>query len=181
MGIGQLVCVIAAIPLLAILIERLDDADISERHHSHHDTYLVPQQLCIALALMMVFVGIFGLVLGWLCYIGVFLVDTMILDAFFAVFLTVVFALWLGIKRYRIVTFGDRLSITPFFGPKRTIRYVDIDCLRWRHALLSPSYQNLRLYAYGRSVFLWGVVDLEQILACIDRYDILERHSAHKR
>jgi hypothetical protein len=172
---GQLASIVAAIPLLTALIEWLGGSDISERHHSHHDTYLVPRQFSVSLALMMIFVGIFGLIVGWLCTIGVFSIDIVSLYTFFTVFLSVTFIMWLGIRRYRIVTFKDRLSVTPFLGPTRTIRYIDIDHLQWRHAFLSPSYPSLYIDVGGQSTFLWGTIDLEQVLLRIDRYDILER------
>lgn len=169
-------CGLAVVVLLiaAIVIEWSGDASLSERHHSHHDTYFVPRSLTTSLVLMMVFVGVLGIVIGWLCLVGVFKADARVVFAFFFTFLVVSFLMWGAIRRYRVSTYEDRLRVTPFIGRTETIMYTDIDRMTWSRRSFGTSYRNLHIYAGTRKVFLWGTIDLEQILARINRFDVLE-------
>lgn len=163
--------IIAAVPVLAVLIEWFGDNGIMERHHSHHDTYLVPRSIPSSLMLMMVFVGVLGLVVDWLCDVGVFHADDLVIGAFFSTFLSVVFILWLGIRRYRVTTTDDGLEVRNFVGSTRSVAYADITEMCRTHRRIS-NYPSIRVYAGRRSFFLWGLLDLDQILDRIDRYDV---------
>ena len=174
MSTAALIAIIIAVPLLCIVIEWLGDTDITERHHAHHDTYLVPRSVTTALMLMAVFVGMLGLAVGWLCSVGVFAADASILYGFFAAFLIATFSMWLGIRRYRVITFEDRLQVRPFVGPAITLRYADITNIYMVRRSFLSSYRNMRVCAGKRSVTIWGVLNLEQILSRIDRFDTLE-------
>lgn len=176
MGTFALVIVIGLVPLLSVLIEWIGDSGISERHHSHHDTYLVPRSISSTLMLMMTFVGVLGLVAGWLCSVGVFTADAISVYTFFASFLVVAFIMWLGIRRYRVTTFADSLNVTPFFGSTKKIRYDEIQRMRWLRSYLSSGYRSLLIYGQSTHAFLWGTLDLEQILSRINRFDVMSHN-----
>ena len=167
-----LFAVIMLMPMMTLPIELLGDNVIIERHHLHHDTYLVPRSISSALMLMMLFVGMLGVVVGWLCNVGVFHADIVIVLAFFATFIMATFVLWLGIRRYRLMTYDDRLQVRGFAGPTRIVRYADITEIRRLPRTLN-NYQSVRVYAGETRIFLWGLLDLDQILARIDRFDVL--------
>lgn len=172
---------IAALPLTALVIEWLGDTGLSERHHGHHDTYLVPRSMTATLVLMMVFVGALGDVAGWLCHVGVFSADPTIVFAFFLMFLSVSLAMWAGIRRYRVVTYADHMCVTPFAGWTKTLVYAQVTRMVWTHRSFVTSYRNLRVYAGEKSAFLWGTIDLEQVLARINRFDVLEGSNPNLR
>lgn len=176
MGTFALVIVIGLVPLLSVLIEWIGDSGISERHHSHHDTYLVPRSISSTLMLMMTFVGVLGLVAGWLCSVGVFTADAISVYTFFASFLVVAFIMWLGIRRYRVTTFADSLNVTPFFGSTKKIRYDEIQRMRWLRSYLGSGYRSLLIYGQSTHAFLWGTLDLEQILSRINRFDVMSHN-----
>jgi len=175
-GVRAILLGLAVVALLvaAIVIEWSGDTSLSERHHSHHDTYFVPRSLTTSLVLMMVFVGVLGVVVGWLCLVGVFAADATIVFSFFFTFLVVSFVMWVAIRRYCVSTYEDRLRVTPFVGRAETLMYADIDRMAWSRKSFGTSYRNLHIYAGGKDVFLWGTIDLEQILARINRFDVLE-------
>jgi hypothetical protein len=161
------------VPLLALFIEiRGDDGIIIERHHSHHDIYLAPRAVTVSLMLMLLFVGVLGLVVGWLCDVGVYDADGELVDAFFVTFIVVVFVLWLGVRRYRVVTYDNRVVVRNLFGKSRSIDYADITAVQRLPRVFGP-YHNVRVFAGDKNLFLWGLVDLEQILARINRFDVL--------
>lgn len=168
-----LVIIIGLVPFLAVLIEWIGDSSISERHHTHHDTYLVPRSISSSLMLMMTFVGVLGLVSGWLCSVGVFSANAYVVNAFFASFLIVAFIMWVALRHYRVITFDDSLSVTPFIGRTKTIRYVDIQRMNWLQSYLGNGYRSLLVYTKKDRIFLWGTLDLEQILTRINRFDVI--------
>ena len=119
--------------------------------------------------------GALGLMLGWLCALGAFKADTTVVFAFFLAFLLVTFSFWLAIKHYRVVTYVDRMRITPFVGLTRTVRYRDIARIEWARPNALVGYQSVRVRSRGRRrVTLWGTIDVDQVLMRIDRYDVLE-------
>lgn len=174
MGSWALIAIIAAVPILAMAVEWFGDVGITERHHSHHDTYLIPRSISSALMLMMLFVSMLGLAVGWLCSVGVFTADVIAVHSFFASFLVVACAMWLGVRRYRVVTFDDRLQVRPFVGPSRSLKYASITRIRWKRHLFSNNYRSLQVISNDKSLLLWGMLDLEQILVRINRFDVLE-------
>ena len=52
MGVVFLGIIAVALPVAAFAIEWSGDTGLSERHHSHHDTYFVPRSLTTSLVLM---------------------------------------------------------------------------------------------------------------------------------
>ena len=168
-----------AIPIVAFIIVWLSDENISERHHSHHDTYIISSSLTFVLLAAMVFMGALGMLLGWLCMVEVFSADASVVLGFFDAFLLVAFVYWLLIRRYKVVTYADHMEVTPFIGRKKTISYKSITAMEWSPSLLMPSNRNVWVHAGPRCrVLLWSVLDLDQILIRIDRFDALENLSA---
>ena len=67
-----LALVIIAAPIVAALMERVSNAGLSERRHSHHDTYVVPASLTRSLVIDMALMATMGISLGAFCTWGVF-------------------------------------------------------------------------------------------------------------
>ena len=84
MGERLLVAVAAIIPVVALAFEHVGNVRISERHHSHHDTYVVPVEFTRSLVLAMTFMAVLGLLVAWLCERDVFLADAVVVLGFFA-------------------------------------------------------------------------------------------------
>lgn len=174
-----LAIVAVVIPIVAFLIVRLGDESIAERHHSHHDTYIIAGALTFSLLAAMIFMGALGMLLGWLCMVEVFSVDASVVLGFFDAFLLVAFVYWLLLRRYKVVTYVDHMRVTPFFGRTKTISYADITAMEWTPSLLMPNNRNVWVYAGPRcKALLWSGLDLDQILIRIDRFDALENLSA---
>lgn len=165
----------AAVPIAASLMVWASDAGIAERHHSHHDTYVVAGTLTWSLVFAMIFMGALGLLLGWLCLVGVFLADSLTVFAFFDAFLIVSFVYWLLLMRYKVVTYDDYMEVTPFVGRTATIAYADISAMEWTPSLIMPSGRNVRVFVgQRRRALLWNGLDLDQILIRINRFDALD-------
>ena len=170
--------VMVALPVVALVCQRVADSGMAERHHRHHDTYVVPVMLTRTLSVVMLFMAVLGAALTWLCSLGAFTANPLVVLSFFLSFVATTFCLWFVMRRYSVVTFRDRMVITPFVGRKRTIRYRDIERMEWFGFRSGSGYRNLRIYIGGRAVgMLWGILDLEQILMRVDRYDVLGRSS----
>ena len=166
-------------PILATLVEALNSAaGISERHHSHHDTFVVETSFSRAIIVAMFFMSIVGIILAWLCAMGVFTSDPVVVMSFFVAFIGVMFVMWLGMRRYRVAVYEDYMDITPFVGGNIHVVYKDIEHMEWYGLRKGSGYRNLRIYINGRRAgMLWGILDLEQILMRVDRYDVLGRGS----
>ena len=173
-----LMVVAIVIPVLAALIETMGGVGIAERHHSHHDTYVVETSFSRALVIAMFFMGIVGIVLSWLCTMGVFIASPLVVITFFVAFLVVMFSMWICMRRYRVATYEEYMDITPFVGGNIHVVYRDIERMEWYGPRSGTGYRNLMVYVDGRPVgMLWGILDLEQILMRVDRYDVLGRGS----
>ena len=84
--------------------------------------------------------------------------------------------MWAVLRRYKVSVFDERLMITPFLGPDATVRYDRIDVMQWTGLRKGSGYRDLVIWAGGRRVGrLSGMVDIEQILMAIDRFDALPR------
>ncbi|MGL5173579.1 MAG: hypothetical protein ACRC75_06975 [Olsenella sp.] len=167
------------IPLLAAVMERVGSVGISERHHSHHDTFVLSSAFSHALVFAMLFMGLMGLVLGWLCSIGVFSANPVVIHSFFVAFLAVMFVFWMIIRRFKVSLFDDQMIITPFLGGDVTVGYADIESMEWTGFRKGTGYRDLAIYVGGRKVVtLVGVLDLEQVLVRIHRFDVLGRSSS---
>ncbi|MBR3225819.1 MAG: hypothetical protein IKF78_10925 [Atopobiaceae bacterium] len=176
-----LTVVAAGIPIAASLILWLGDAGISERHHSHHDTYTVSGTLTWSLVFTMIVMGSLGILLGWLCVLDAFTANSAVVMSFFDAFLVVSFLYWVLLRRYKVVTYDDHMDLTPLFGHTISISYADIKSMEFVSSTLQPSVRNLHVtVGQKRRVLLWGVLDLDQILIRIDRYDAIEDFIAYR-
>ncbi len=167
------------IPILALLIEAMSSAaGISERHHSHHDTFAAETSFSRALIIAMFFMDIVGVLLAWLCSVGVFTASPRAVIGFFVAFIAVMFAMWLCMRRYRVAVYDDYMDITPFLGGNIHVVYDNIERMEWFGLRTGSGYRNLRIYEDGRPTgMLWGILDVEQILMRVDRFDVLGRGS----
>lgn len=173
--------VAAGIPIMAGVLLWLESESISERHHSHHDTYVIASSLTWTLTFAMMFMGALGVLLGWLCMLGVFAADASVVLGFFDAFLFVSFAYWLVVRRYKVVTYDDRMEVTPFFGRTSSVNYADITAMEWTPSLLFPGGRNVRVFVgHRRRALLWSGLDLDQILIRINRFDTLEELPARR-
>lgn len=166
-----LMAVTVAVPLASVVIEMVSGASIPERHHTHHDTYLVTPSYTRALVASMIFMGVVGLLLGWMCAEGVFQASESVVFAFFSAFLLVVFVMWLGVRRYRVTTYDDHMVVRPFVGRTVTIPYEDVDLIRWKRQLDKGRNRRLQICWGGHKITLLDFFDLDQILARVNRYN----------
>lgn len=168
-----------AIPLLATMRLRLRDEGFSERHHSHHDTYVVSISFTWAIMLAMIVMGVLGNLLGWLCSIGAYEANYIVVMGFFDVYLLTSFLYWVCLVRYKVVTYDDRMEVTPFIGRKARIPYKDITAMTWVPSILMQGRKSLRVYVGKKQrALLWSGLDLDQILIRINRFDKLEEYVA---
>ena len=174
MAEALLVAIAIVIPAVALVLEHVGNVRISERHHSHHDTYVVPVSFTRLIVLAMTFMATLGLLLAWLCDIGVLHAEVVLVLAFFDAFLATSFVIWRFFCRYRISTFDDCMVVTPLIGPKVWVHYDRIDRLEWSGLRKESGFRNLVVWVGGRRVVtLLGIVDVEQIIMTIDRFDLL--------
>ena len=174
MLIGVLFVIALLVPSAAMVIEHVGDVRISERHHSHHDTYVVPVSFTRSLALAMGFMGVLGILLGWLCYEGFLGVSALVVLAFFDAFLVTCLGLWLCIGRYRVSVFSDSMVVTPVVGRNVWVRYDEIERLEWTGLRMESGFRSLAVWVGGRrAATLLGIVDVEQIIMSMDRFDLL--------
>lgn len=173
-----LMVITAVIPLVAVAIEWFASEDLSERHHSHHDTFVITSSLKRSLVIAMIFMGVTGVVLGWLCEVDVFEASPSVVMGFFAGFIIVSFLVWALMRRYRVALYEDHMVVLPFFGASKIVRYSDISSMEWTGMRSGSGYRNLAVFVGGERVAtLWGGSDLEQILMRIDRFDVLGHSS----
>lgn len=164
----------AVLPVLACLVEWAGSVGISERHHSHHDTYVISSALSRSLAFAMVLMGAIGLMLGWLCDVGGFDASADVVVPFFSSFVVVLFVLWAFMRRYRVSLYDDFMDVRPYIGHMRTVKYDQIERMEWTGVRCGAGFRSLVIYPAGElPVKLPGVLDLEHILVRIDRDDAL--------
>ena len=169
-----LMIVVVGIPVLSGLGVLFSAPDIAERHHMHHDTYTISRVMSRTLVLVMVFMGVLGALTGWLCHLGVFSADPVIPLAFFASFQSAILFAFAAVCRCEVVAYDDRIFVRPWFGRTRQVAYDDIARMQRKRSLLNPHFDDLRIYLQdGTSVRVSGLLDVEQILMRIDRFDAL--------
>lgn len=174
-----LALLIICLPVVAVLMLWANDSGMTERHHSHHDTYVISGIMSRVLVMAMLFMGLLGVVLSWLCAMGVFYADETVVLGFFAGFVVVMFVMWFSMSRYLVCTYDDHMEIVPLIGRRRSIRYDDIEELRWSSAFMLVGNRSISVIVDGKvAAQLLGTLDLEQILLRIDRNDALERRVA---
>ena len=169
----------AVIPLLATFVFRVQDEGFSERHHSHHDTYVVSMSLTWTLVLAMFVMGALGILLGWLCSISVFETNSAVVMGFFDAYLLVSFLCWVCLVRYKVVTYDDYMAVTPFIGRTHAVTYAHITAMKLIPSVLIKGKRNIRVYEGDKKrALLWCGLDLDQILIRINRFETLEDLSA---
>ena len=172
-----LIALVAGIPIVVSILEWAFASRTAERHHGHHDTYVVAASLSRAMVVSMIFMGFMGLLFALLCTNGVFetAVDVRVVLGFFAAFLVVLLIIWLALRRYQVKLYDDYLEITPFVGPSEQVAYAEIDRMAWTGIRAGTGYQNLSVYVGGKRVaVLLGILDIDQILMRINRFDALD-------
>lgn len=177
--LGAALLVLAVVvPLVVLVLEHVGDVRISERHHSHHDTYSVPVSFARAIVRAMLFMAALGLVLAWMCLQGALDSSVELVLGFTDAFLVACLLFWVMLCRYRISTFDGCMVVTPFVGRRVWIRYAEIDHLEWAGHRNESGFRNLVVYVTGRRpVTLYGIVDIEQLIMSIDRFDLLPQSS----
>ena len=173
---AALLSILAIVPgMLAALLEHgVNPLRIAERHHSHHDTYVVSPDFLRSLVVAMLIVGCVGVLLGIFCMIGLFDAGQEVLLAFAVAFNLTMFGMWLLLSRYKVSFFRDRGVITPFLGRDVCFFYNDVESLDWKGVRRSSGYRDLVVREKGgRALRIWGIVDIEQVLLHVDRFDVL--------
>ncbi len=166
-----------AAPLVALSMQLADGAGMAERHHRHHDSYSVSPNFLRALVIVMMFMSVLGILLAWLCRLGVYSANDLVLLAFFASFVVVTFVLWASMRRYRVVTYADYMDVTPPLGAPVAVAYNDIERIERSPAAVLSGQHDVRLYVGGddpRVIRLWGMVDVEQVLLRVNRFEVLD-------
>ena len=160
---------------LAPLLEHIGGPlRLAERHHAHHDTYVVPPDFTRSLVVAMLVMGCTGVLLGVFCIVGLF--DTMqeLVLIFTDGFVMTMFVLWIMLCRYKIALFEDRAVLTPFCGQDNFFFYNDIVAMDWAGIRRNSGYRDLIISLEdGRRLRVWGIIDIEQILLHTDRFDVL--------
>lgn len=171
-----LVFVAVLVPLLALFLEHAGSVRFAARHHSHHDTYVVPVGVTRSLVLAMAFMSVAGVLLAWASLVDDSATDPVTILAFTDAFVVTCFALWWPLCRYKVSVFGDRMVITPFVGADVDIPYASIDRMEWVGVRRNSGLRSLDVYSGGRRVArICGIVDVAQIMMSIDRFDVLPR------
>lgn len=169
--------ILAVLPgSVAALFERVGaPMRLAERHHSHHDTYLVPPDFLRSLAVAMLLVGCLGVLLTTFCSVGLFDSDMICVLAFADAFAWMALVLWLMMARYKVSLFEDRGVIVPLVGRGICFFYSDIASIRWGGPWRASGYRDLVITDIdGRTYKIKGIVDIEQVLLHVDRFDVLE-------
>ena len=165
---------VIGLPLICGIATLMTHATMAERHHMHHDTYSVSKVVSRTLVLVMVFMGVLGGVTGWLCVLGVYPAEPYVPLSFFAAFQLTVVLVYVLLSRCQVMAYKDRMFVRTGFWNQYEVVYADIDSMRRVTSLFSPSFHDLRIHTkQGKSVRVLGLLDIEQILMRIDRFDAL--------
>lgn len=172
-----LILISIVIPVLACLFELGPTTTLSELHHKHFDSYRAQSALSGSLCMVMVLMGTLCLLFVILCNVGFFLISPIIIMGFFASFIVVMFVSWLATKHFQVITYRDYLVIYPFFGRYKKLFYKDIVRIR-RGSVLEPlGYHSIYLYdGAGRHYFIWGALDVDNIMLKVNRFDVFDEH-----
>lgn len=176
---AMLIAINVGIPVLMLFLAKRARVRIAERHHSHHDTYSVPVSFTRALSYAIYLMGALGMALHYLAHTGVLGVDPAAVIAFFDGFLVVAFLCWMCVGRYKVSTFNDCLVVTPLVGNDVWVNYDKIDRLVRYGGTEDHGHRSLDVYVDGaRKITIHGLVDIEQILMRVDRFDVLDYEGA---
>lgn len=171
-----LLSILAVLPgALATILEHFGGPlRLAERHHSHHDTYVVSPDFTRSIVVAMLVVGCLGVLLAVFCFAGVFHGGYACILAFTDAFAVTMLACWLLLTRYKVSLFEDRCVITPFLGRDNCFFYSDVRSLDWAGLRRSSGYRDLVITENnGNKLRIWGIVDIEQVLLHMDRFDVL--------
>ena len=85
------------------------------------------------------------------------------------------FCIWYGMKRYRVVTYEDHLVVTPFVGRPVTIAYADITALRWSRLHSGFTGASINVFVGDKRIAtLWDGIDIDQGIASGAAGEILQ-------
>lgn len=176
---AMLIAINVGIPVLTLLLAKRARVRMAERHHSHHDTYSVPVSFTRALGYAIYLMGALGMALHYLAHVGGLEVNPAAVIAFFDGFLVVAFFCWMCVGRYKVSTFNDCLVVTPLVGNDVWVNYDKIDRLVRYGGTEDHGHRSLDVYVDGaRKITIHGLVDIEQILMRVDRFDVLDYEGA---
>ena len=174
--LAALLSIMAVLPgALATLIEHVGaPLRLAERHHAHHDTYVVPPDFTRSLVVAMLVMGCTGVLLGVFCFVGLFDTSQELVLVFADGFCVTMYVMWLMLGRYKISLFEDRAVLTPLWGQDRFFFYNDIAAMDWAGIRRNSGYRDLVVTLKdGQRLRIWGIIDIEQILLHTDRFDVL--------
>jgi hypothetical protein len=81
---------------------------------------------------------------------------------------------WGLMRRYKVITYDDRLRLTPHVGPSTDIPYASITRMSWTKVGVS-GFPNLQVeYGDGHIRMLSGMLDLNQIISVTGRDDAID-------
>lgn len=170
-----LTVLVIALPLVAFIAEALTGVSLAERHHLHHDTYAVSQVVSRSLTLVMMFMGVLGGLTAWLCHLGVFAARPIVPLAFFVSFQLTLLLMVAAVMRYRVMVYEDHMLVRNPFGSTRFVAYDDITRMEWVSSYLGPHLHDIEVHSlHERPVRLWCLLDVEQLLLRLDRFDVLD-------
>lgn len=195
--------ILVVLPLIVIARAWQQSGVLAERHHAHHDTYGISTTLLLCIAICVIFMSSIGICITSLCATNVFHSDAVCVGWFFVAFVVTVFVLWRVLSRYCVATYEEEMYITPLIGSTFVIPYKDISHMEWTSLIPGTSHQSLRISSTSSYLFadfvamsaqqaqsshaqehkqpcarpfsgiIWGIIDTEQILMRINRFDVL--------
>ena len=167
-----LMTMLIVLPVVAAIVTMLSGLEMPERYHLHHDTYAISPVVSRSFVLNMLFMGMLGTLVGWLCRLGVFAADPLIPAAFFTAFLVSLYMILMLVLAYRVTVYDDRMIVHLAFRGARTIYYDEIESMEWIPSLLDPRLRDLNIVPRtGRKLRVWCLLDIEKMLLRIDRFD----------
>lgn len=167
-----LMTLLLVLPTVAVVVTLLSGLEMPERHHLHHDTYTISPVIGRSYVLNMLFMGMLGTLVGWLCHLGVFSADPLVPALFFTAFLVSLYLILMFVLAYRVTLYDDHMVVRLAFRPTRTIYYDEIERMEWLPSVLDPRLHDLGITPRtGRRLRIWCLLDIEQMLLRVDRYD----------
>ena len=135
----------------------------------------MPPDFLRSLAVAMLLVGCLGVLLGTFCGVGLFDSDMICVLTFTDAFTWMALVMWLMMARYKVSLFEDRGVIVPLVGRSICFFYSDIASIRWSGPRRASGYRDLVITDIdGRRYKIKGIIDIEQVLLHVDRFDVLE-------
>ncbi len=186
----QLVYIIGAlvvVPLCALLFVWHRRSSLPERHHAHHDTYTASTLFIYSLSALTVCITCVGVCLT--CALQFEAMpspwdDVIAAASFFAAFSYTLSCALIIISRYSIQTYENEMHLTTLMGATYVIPYADIVSMYWTSRSSFLEAPALRLcytpvpdqsahHAHPVHIKIWALLDIDQILLRINRFDVL--------